>query len=107
MSRFKIVERIADIETAFIFSRVFRQPPRRNSLFAAAQTIICPADRIKIAIHSTILLGLEMFSGGDLRCFAIAAAVSYVLSGNFGLYSKQKLMYSKLRPEYINIYAHH
>ena len=56
---------------------------------------------------STILLGLEMFSGGDLRCFAIAAAVSYVLSGNFGLYSKQKLMYSKLRPEYINIYTHH
>ena len=54
---------------------------------------------------STILLGLEMFSGGDLRCFAIAAAVSYVLSGNFGLYSRQKIMYSKLRPEYINSYT--
>ncbi len=55
---------------------------------------------------STILLGLELFSGGDLRCFAIAAAVSYVLSGNFGLYSRQKIMYSKLRPEYINRYTH-
>ena len=55
---------------------------------------------------STILLGLEMFSGGDLRCFAIAAAVSYVLSGNFGLYTRQKIMYSKLRPEYINSYTH-
>ena len=55
---------------------------------------------------STILLGLEMFGGGNLRYFAIAAAVSYVLSGNFGLYHRQKLMYSKVRPEYINTYTH-
>ena len=34
--------------------------------------------------------------------FALAAGVSYLLSGYYGLYSSQKIIYSKLRPEYIN-----
>ena len=31
-----------------------------------------------------------------------AAGVSYMLSGYYGLYSSQKIMYSKLKAEYIN-----
>lgn len=54
---------------------------------------------------SAILLGLELFGADNLHFFAIAAAVSYVLSGNFGLYSEQKIMYSKIHPEFINKYA--
>ena len=34
-----------------------------------------------------------------------AAAVSFMLSENYGLYSKQKIIYSKLRPEFINSYT--
>lgn len=35
--------------------------------------------------------------------FAVACAVSYMLSGYYGLYSSQKIMYSKLKAEFINI----
>lgn len=54
---------------------------------------------------SAIFLGLEIFGADNLHFFAIAAAVSYVLSGNFGLYHEQKIMYSKIHPEFINKYA--
>lgn len=54
---------------------------------------------------SSLLLGIELFGADNLHFFAIAAAVSYVLSGNFGLYSEQKIMYSKIHPEFINKYT--
>lgn len=54
---------------------------------------------------SAIILGIELFGADNLHFFAIAAAVSYVLSGNFGLYSEQKIMYSKIHPEFINKYT--
>lgn len=54
---------------------------------------------------SSIFLGLELFGGANLHFYAIAAAVSFMLSENYGLYSKQKIMYSKLRPEFINAYT--
>ena len=37
--------------------------------------------------------------------FALACGVAYMLSGYFGLYSSQKILYSKLRTEFINIHA--
>ena len=37
--------------------------------------------------------------------FAVACGVSYMLSGNFGLYDSQKIMYSKIHPEFIDIRA--
>ena len=36
-----------------------------------------------------------------LLLFALGCAVSYMFSGYSGLYSAQKIMYSKLRPEFI------
>jgi len=54
---------------------------------------------------SSIFLGLELFGGEGLPFFAIAAAVSFMLSENYGLYSKQKIVYSKLRPEFIDSYT--
>ena len=40
--------------------------------------------------------------GEGLPFFAVACAVSYMLSGYYGLYSEQKIVYSKSKPEYIN-----
>ena len=54
---------------------------------------------------SGILLGLELFGGELLPFYAIAAAIGYMLSVDYGLFSQQKLMYSKLRPEFIDSYA--
>ena len=33
------------------------------------------------------------------------ASVSYMLSGYYSLYSEQKIIYSKLRPHYVNLYT--
>ena len=57
----------------------------------------CPA--------ASIFLSLEMFGSEGLLLFAAASGVSYMLSGYYGLYSSQKIMYSKLKPEYINVNA--
>ncbi len=54
---------------------------------------------------SALLLGAELFGAANLRFFAVACAVSYMLSGNFGLYREQKIIYSKIRPEFINRYT--
>ena len=43
-----------------------------------------------------------MLSGQSLCLFAVSIAVSYMLSGYYGLYSEQKIVYSKLRPEFID-----
>ena len=45
---------------------------------------------------------LGMFTGQSLGLFAVCIAVSYMLSGYYGLYSEQKIIYSKFRPEYID-----
>lgn len=57
----------------------------------------CPA--------ASIFLSVELFGSEGILFFAAACAVSYFLSGYHGLYSGQKIVYSKLKAEYINIYA--
>ncbi len=44
---------------------------------------------------SSLLLCLELFGGEGMPLFAVAIAVSYLLSGYFGLYSSQRFYYSK------------
>lgn len=51
---------------------------------------------------ASIFLSIEVFGSKGLILFAIAAGVSYMLSGYYGLYHSQKIMYSKLNSEYIN-----
>ena len=59
---------------------------------------------------TSLLMALELFGGGSrgmftgqsLCLFAVSIAVSYMLSGYYGLYSEQKIVYSKFRPEFIN-----
>ena len=52
---------------------------------------------------ASIFLSIELFGIGGLLYFALACAFSFALSGYFGLYSSQKIIYSKTRAEYINI----
>ena len=54
---------------------------------------------------SSVFLGLEMFGGSNIRFFAIAAAISFMLSANYGLYKEQKIVNSKIRPEVIDRYT--
>lgn len=55
---------------------------------------------------TSILLAVELFGSQGLPLFALVCAVSYTLSGYFGLYSEQKILYSKLRAEFIDRKAH-
>ena len=54
---------------------------------------------------ASIILSIELFGADGLHLFAIACAVSYMLSGYYGLYKSQKIVYSKLKAEFININA--
>lgn len=55
---------------------------------------------------SSIILSVELFGGQGMIYFAIACAVSYMLSGRFSLYAAQRIVYSKLEPTYINAQTH-
>ena len=55
---------------------------------------------------TSILLSYELFGGQGLPMYALCCALSYMLSGYSGLYHAQKIVYSKLRPEYVNKGTH-
>ena len=52
---------------------------------------------------ASLFLSIELFGAEGILFFCVSSAVSYMLSGYYGLYSSQKIVYSKLRPHYINI----
>lgn len=51
---------------------------------------------------SSILIALELFGMEAMPYFLIAVAVSYMLSGYYGLYHSQKIVYSKYKTEYLD-----
>lgn len=51
---------------------------------------------------ASIILSVEIFGSEGLLFFAIAAAISYMLSGYRGLYHSQRIVYSKTKAEYID-----
>ena len=51
---------------------------------------------------ASLILSIELFGSRGLIFFAVALCVSYMLSGYYGLYSEQKIVYSKLKPEWID-----
>lgn len=51
---------------------------------------------------ATLILCMELFGGQGMPLFAITIAVSYMLSGYFGLYSGQRFFYSKTEPAKID-----
>ncbi len=61
--------------------------------------VFCGATNCPI---TSMLLSYELFGGEAVVLYALGCAVSYMLSGYFGLYSEQKIVYSKTRPEWID-----
>ena len=70
--------------------------------FAAAIGMVALFCAVVNCPIASILLSVELFGSGGLIFFAAAVCVSYMLSGYYGLYSGQKIMYSKRRARYIN-----
>ena len=51
---------------------------------------------------TSLLISFELFGYEGMPYFLLAVAFSYMLSGYFGLYHSQKIMYSKFKTNYIN-----
>ena len=73
--------------------------------FAAAVGLIsvfCGAVNCPIA---STFLAMELFGSAGVLYFALACALSFVLSGYTGLYSSQRILYDKLKARYIDVHA--
>ena len=62
-------------------------------------SLFCGVTNCPIA---SILLSIELFGSEGIAVYVLVCAVSYMLSGYRGLYSKQKILYSKIKTRYIN-----
>lgn len=80
---------------------VFGLPPQ----FSAAVGIVALFVGVVNSPMASLVLAIELFGSQGILLYAAAIFVSYMLSGYYSLYSGQKLMYSKLCAEYININA--
>ena len=55
---------------------------------------------------TSLLISFELFGYDGMPYFRLAIAFSYMLSGCFGLYHSQKIVYSKYKKNYINKSTH-
>ena len=73
--------------------------------FAAAVGLIavfCGAVNCPIA---STFLAIELFGAEGLLYYALACAISFALSGYTGLYSSQRILYDKLKAQYIDVHT--
>ncbi len=56
---------------------------------------------------TALLLSFEMFGYEAMPFFLITAALTYMFSGNYGLYHSQRIRFSKYAPGEINRNSHH
>ena len=73
--------------------------------FGAAIGLIALFCGVVNTLISSIILSIELFGADGVILFSIACGVSYMLSGYYSLYSSQKIVYSKLKAEFINTSA--
>ena len=73
--------------------------------FGAAVCMIAVFCGVTNAPMTSILLGYELFTGVGIASMALIAAISYMTSGYHSLYHEQKILYSKIRPKFINTYS--
>ena len=81
---------------AAFFSAIFGTPLTAAMFAGVTNTVI-----------ASIFLAIEVFGETGILYFAMACIVSYACSGYNGLYSSQRILYSKVRPEYINLRTNH
>jgi H+/Cl- antiporter ClcA len=70
--------------------------------FAAAVCLIgtfCGAVNCPLA---SVILSVELFGSESIIYFSVVCFISYMLSGYSGLYSSQKIIYSKLKADYLD-----
>ena len=73
--------------------------------FAAGIGLVCVFCGAVNAPLASIILSIELFGAENMVYFGMACAISYLISGYCGLYKSQKILYSKMRAEFINVTA--
>lgn len=73
-----------------------------NASFGAAVGLVSVFCGVTNCPMTSILLAMELFGAKQMPMFALAIAVSYMLSGYYSLYTEQKILYSKLHPTFID-----
>ena len=76
-----------------------------NPAFGAAVgfvALFCGAVNCPLA---STMLALEVFGAEGIYLFAAASFVSYMMSGCFGLYAKQKIVYGKTEAKYMDVFT--
>ena len=93
------------IPTLFIgatFGAVLAQLLSLDPTLAAAIAMVAMFCAVVNCPMASLALSIEIFSGGSILMFAVALAVSFMLSGYYGLYSGQKIIYSKRRARFVD-----
>ena len=73
--------------------------------FAAALGLLCMFCGISNCPFATLIMGVELFGSGGMLYYALACGVCFVMSGPYGLYSSQKLVYSKYSSDKIDRFS--
>ena len=74
-----------------------------SPVFGAAIGIVALFCGVVNCPLASFVLSIEMFGVQGLLFFALASCISYMLSGHYGLYSSQKMTYSKMKAEYARV----
>ncbi len=64
--------------------------------FGAAVSMVALFCGVVNCPMASMFLAIELFGGGGLLFFALACALSFLVSGRYSLYSSQNIVYSKL-----------
>ena len=75
--------------------------------FAAAVGLVAMFAGVTNTVIASVFLAIEVFGGSGILLFSLASIVSYACSGYNGLYSSQRILYSKTRAEYIDVRTNH
>ena len=79
-----------------------------SALFGLPVTLVAACGMVGVFCGVTncpitsLLIAFEMFGFEGMPYYLTTIAVSYMLSGYYGLYRSQKIMYSKMEPNFIN-----
>ena len=65
--------------------------------FAAALGLVGLFCSVTNSPFASIMLSIEMFGGTNVTLFAFVCVITFVLSGNWGLYASQRIQFSKSR----------
>lgn len=95
---FKGGEIVPSFFTGATFGCVFGGLIGLDPSFGAAVGLLAVFCGVTNCPFATIILSIELFGAGGLAFYALAIAVSYMLSGYWGLYSAQRFSQSKLKP---------